>query len=248
MPKIEDILSQRSDLSTFLVHLTKDSATKDGMAMPAVEALKRILQSGEVQARNSFGHAVSKLRAAKMSLISQRCVCLTETPLVHLRLLLGEIEGRKVPLKPYGIALPKKIGRLSGINPVWYLNMTPGAKGGWLSEPWNKLIDEAIANHTTVPFDQSSIAKLTPFIEQMGTWSATSRKEFWWEREWRKLGKLELPQRFIVIAPEKVHGSLRTYIDGQGKYSPNMPLIDANWSLEQIIGGLAGFAPPDLGL
>lgn len=242
MAEIEEILSQRTDLSTFLVHLTKDGASHS-----ALDVLKKILGSGQVKALSPFGHAVQILRNAKMSLESQHCVCFTETPLVHLRLLLGEIKGRSVKLQPFGIALPKKLGRTLGLNPVWYINMTPGAKGGWLSEPWNDLIDEAIANHGLTPFEDSPVARLTPFVEQMGTWK-NRRKEFWWEREWRKRGNLLLPPRFIIIAPESKHVHLRKHISEQGNYSPDMPLIDANWSLEQIIGGLAGFKPSELGL
>lgn len=244
--KIEDILSQRTDLSTFLVHMTKDTTS-----MTALDVLKNILKTGEVRSgRKAFGQAVMPLSTAGLPTTSQQCVCFTETPLVHLRLILGEIDGRNVPLKPYGIALPKKIGRYLGVNPVWYIDQSPGAKDGWLSDHWNKLIDAAIedAKSEKVKFEDSPVAQLTPFVEQMFTYKDGGRKEFWWEREWRKRGRLKLPQRFIVIAPEKSHSSLREFITAQDKYVPKMPLIDANWSLEQIIGGLAGFSSSELGL
>lgn len=244
MAKIEDILSQRTDLSTFLVHMTKDTPS-----VTALDVLKNILKSGELRTRTAFGHAVMPLRAAGLPVTSQQCVCFTETPLVHLRLILGEIDGRNVPLKPYGVAFPKKIGRQLGLNPVWYIDMSPGRKG-WLSEHWNELISSAIDSHKSgaVKFEDSPVARLTPFVEQMYTYDDGRRKEFWWEREWRKREKLILPTRFIVIAPEKSHASLREFLTEQKKYSSNMPLIDANWSLEQVIGGLAGFRPSDLGL
>jgi hypothetical protein len=43
--------------------------------------------------------------------------------------MLGQIEGRSVQLEPYGIAITKKLGRKGGVNPVWYLDMTPGHAG-----------------------------------------------------------------------------------------------------------------------
>lgn len=90
------------------------------------------------------------------------------------------IDGRAVQLQPYGIALPKKMGRSMGVNPVWYLDMSPGPHE-WLTNPFNALIESAI---DAGKFDESDIAKLAPFVEQMGTNRArTFRKEFWWERE-----------------------------------------------------------------
>jgi hypothetical protein len=243
MATIEEILSQRSDLSTFLVHLTKDNGST-----PAYDILKAILQSQKIEARSPFGQALKALGDAHLPKDSQNCVCFTETPLVHLRLLLGTIDGRQVNLQPYGIAIPKKVGRKASVNPVWYLDMTPNAPG-WLTIPFNQIIKDAIANNAAVPFDQHPIAQLAPFIEQMGTWSKSkSRKEFWWEREWRKRGDFTIPHRVIVVAPEEKHAELKQFIDGIGTYSPTIKLIDASWSLEQIIGGLAGFQPADLGL
>lgn len=241
MANIKEILSQRSDLSTFLVHMTKDVK-----ALKAPDVLKAILKSGKIEARNPFGPAVNELKAAKISTASQNCVCFTETPLLHLRLLLGEIEGRAVRLRPYGIAMPKKVGRSKSVNPIWYLDQTPGAPE-WLGKAWAPLITVAIKNHAKQPFDKNPISKLTPFIEQMGTWPTKgTMKEFWWEREWRKRGDFFLPSRVIVIAPELEHGDFRRFIDELGTISA--VLIDASWSLEQIIGGLAGFEATDLGL
>lgn len=238
--KIEEILSQRSDLSTFLVHLTKRSGASSGF-----DILKQILADQQIEARSPFGQAVDPLRKAGLPLMSQRCVCFTETPLVHVRLLLGAIDGRRTTLEPYGIALPKKVGRRASVNPVWYIDMTPGAPD-WLSVPWNQLIDDAIAGHAELPFDRHPVAKLAPFVEQMGTWP-NRRKEFWWEREWRKLGDFTLPGRLIVIAPESDHDELCAFVEAL-ELDLQISLLDASWSLEQIIGGLAGFSPGDLGL
>lgn len=91
------------------------------------------------------------------------------------------------------------------------------SQGGheWLIKPVNKLIEQALKELKAqrddgdgdLVFGDYPVAKLTPFIEQMGT-GPGFRKEFWWEREWRHLGHYELPPRVIVIAPESEHAEV----------------------------------------
>ena len=67
-------------------------------------------------------------------------------------------------------------------------------------------------------------------------------KEYWWEREWRHAGDFELTMKFIVICPED------DFNDVSPSWTKDMhiPFIDAEWSLEEIIGRLAGFNPEDI--
>lgn len=234
MTTIEGLLARRSDLSTFLVHLTRD---REGAT--AKDALLSILKAGKIEARSPMGPAVAKLEAKRMSTTSQRCVAMTETPIEHVSLLTGPIEGRACQFEPFGVAITKKQGRRLEVNPIWYLDATPRTTGkDWLTKPWNDLIDAAIA---TKNFDSQPVAKLTPFVEQMGTWpSSGTRKEFWWEREWRHVGDFVLPDHFMVLCPEEDHGDVQQHAIG-------LPLIDPRWSLEQIIGHLAQFDPRDIG-
>lgn len=44
---------------------------------------------------------------------------------------------------------------------------------------------------------KAPLLRITPFIEQMGKPGLT-RKEFWWEREWRHAGDLDLGLSDIV--------------------------------------------------
>jgi hypothetical protein len=154
---------------------------------------------------------------------------------------LGEITGRRLTFEPYGIALPKKVGRAHGVNPVWYVDITPGHD--WLMNPVNRLIDDAIRGNT---FAGSPIERIAPFIEQMGSQVDADleifrRKEFWWEREWRFCGApLHLPNRVIVLCPEDEIPHFETLIRGLEWMSPIC--LDPRWGLEQIIGRLAGFS------
>lgn len=240
MATIEEVLARRSDLSTFLVHLTR---THDDT--PAKDALISILQQGAIEARTAFGQAVQQLESWNLSTDSQRCIAMTETPIEHVSLLAQRIEGRRCQFEPYGVAITKKQGRRLGVNPVWYVDMTPGHD--WLVHPLNALVEWAIkaaaANGTK--FEDEAIAKVAPFFEQMGTWKdkdtgLTHSKEFWWEREWRHVGDFDLPDTFMVLCPEADHGEIQ-------QHAGDLPLIDPRWSLEQIIGHLAGFDPGDIG-
>ncbi len=231
---IQELLARRGDLGTFLVHLTREYP--DGT--PAKDNLKSILNGRVIEARNPYGSAISRLSKLKAdtsaNLDTQKVVCFTETPLEHVRLLTEEIEGRRFKFGPYGIAITKRTARIWGINPVWYLDITPGH--GWLTQFLQNIIDAEICNKT---FAKSDIAKLTPFIEQMGT-GLDYFKEYWWEREWRYTGDFPLSMKFIVICPE------RDYDEVTNSLFPEMTFIDPDWSLEQIIGRLAGFKPEDI--
>jgi hypothetical protein len=231
---IQELLALRSDLGTFLVHLTREYP--DGR--PAKENLKSILNDRVIEARNPYGSAISRLGQLKAessaNLDTQKVVCFTETPLEHVRLLTEEIQGRRFKFGPYGIAITKRAARIWDVNPVWYLDITPGHN--WLTKPLQSIIDAEIHAGT---FSKSDISKLTPFIEQMGT-GPDYFKEYWWEREWRHVGDFHLNIRFIVICPEE------DYDEVTDSLLPQMPVIDPDWSLEKIIGKLAGFKSEDI--
>jgi hypothetical protein len=75
----------------------------------------------------------------------------------------------------------------------------------------------------------------------MGTWPQR-QKEFWWEREWRHVGDLDLPNEYrgvLWLCPE---GEELVGPDGESLE----PRIDPRWGLEQIIAHLAGFAVEDV--
>ena len=231
---IQQLLARRSDLGTFLVHLTGEYPE----GTPAKENLKSILNDRAIEARTPYGSAVSRLTELKAETSknrnTQKVVCFTETPLEHVRLLTQQIEGRRFKFGPYGIAITKRSARIWDVNPVWYLDITPGHD--WLTKPLQNLIDSEIRAKT---FATSDVAKLTPFIEQMGSGPGYF-KEYWWEREWRHVGDFHLTMRFIIVCPEKDYGEVTK------SPLPKMPFIDPSWSIEQIIGRLAGFESEDI--
>src|SRR5688572_11632748 len=115
--QIKSLIARRPDLSTFVVHLTRDS---DGVR--AVDKLRSILQNRTIEARTAMGMAAAKLTERDPNhpgLASQKVVCFTETPLEHLYLLQERIDDldRICQFQSYGIALTKRVARKKSVNP-----------------------------------------------------------------------------------------------------------------------------------
>jgi hypothetical protein len=245
MPTIEELLHRRTDLSTFVVHFTRDQG-RDGSAR---DNLLNILLTRCIEARNVYGMA--KQLAERFSEVAdtQRAVCFTETPLEHAWMMNSEIDSRRIQFDGYGVAFTRTFARRRGANPVWYLDITQGHD--WLTVPVRELLEEAERAATPpnatgpdpVRLAAAPILRLAPFLEQMGA-PAGTRKEFWWEREWRHVGDLSFNAQDIVVvfAPEGEHEELAEEIGSNEHYQRfGMPaLVDAHWGLERMIAALAG--------
>jgi hypothetical protein len=231
---LNDILNRRSDLSTFLIHLTRAGD------QPSKQNLEAILRGGSIGARNVYGHLSKYTDKLADGGKSQRSVCFTESPLEYTYILASDIDDRSFCFEPYGIAIPKKLGRKKGINPVWYLDITPGHT--WLTQPLDRLRDKYIQGGC----QDKDIASIFPYIEQMGsgpTGAGGYRKEFWWEREWRHVGDFALPSHLICLCPE---AEIDHFSSIMAETSRKGGCIDPTWSLERIIAQLAGFPKQEI--
>jgi len=161
-----------------------------------------------------------------------------ETPLEHVILLIGDIPGHAHPLQPYGVAITRQQGRDMGVNPVWYVDTTPGHVP--LVDAIRQLIDDALASGD---FRASAVARLTPFIEPMGP-TPSGHRETWWEREWRHVGDFPLPPNHIVFCPEAEMEEVRRSLT---RGAAGTAFVDPTWSMEQTISHLAGFAGDERG-
>lgn len=251
--QIEDLLHRRTDLSTFLVHLTRDSA-----GTSARERLLQILGGQCLRAGGPFGMGKSLASRRPEIAHTQQVVCFTETPLEHVWMQCREIENRQLQFQPYGLAVTRTWGRINGVNPVWYVDITPTGRE-WLTSPINMLVAVAEAGRqvvhrsgdwSTPELEHSPILELLPFFEQMGKPGET-RKEFWWEREWRKVGDLEIEAWSDIVAvfvPEEDQTAFRTALAAalEAREPPpptgweELSFIDPRWGLERIIAKLAG--------
>jgi len=263
MPEdIVPLLHRRTDLSTFLIHLTRDH-----QQAAARDNLLSILIAGRIEARSCYGAAAVRASQDPDVAATQRCVCFSEAPLEQAWMLTREIAGRGVALSQYGVVFTKSYGRKRGANPVWYQDITPGHY--WLTNPVNQLNEISrrgqSATIVSTPPDvtgplilspipsEDPILKLTPFIEQMGP-TTNSMKEFWWEREWRHVGDFlfMLPRVVAVLAPYAEHDALASDLAaGPGKteewVAGRVGFLDGTWGLERMIAALAGVDEEDAG-
>jgi hypothetical protein len=114
MWQIEDLLRRRTDLSTFVIHWTRQ--WDDGQS--ALENLGSILDEGILLARTPLGAALKPLKRLKgeglaakeyrAALDSQQVVCFTEAPLEQAWSFVCPISGRRAPLDPLGSRSPNK--------------------------------------------------------------------------------------------------------------------------------------------
>ena len=233
MYTIESLLHRRTDLSTFLVHFTKSSQETGGVSITARENLIRIIDD---QCGIGCLRAISEQGMAKGRCVpNQRVVCLTETPLEHAWTFFQDIEGRQEKLEPYGVVFSKIWARSKGVNPVWYIEGSN--EGDWLTKPVDRILDtEVNEENRDVLFD---FFNLTPFFEPMGTWPGR-RKEFWWEREWRKVGDLTFSWTDLVaiLSPEADHEYIANTLDLNHRI--RRKLLDPTWGLERMISSLSG--------
>ena len=237
MSGIREVLQRRSDIATFVVHFTRQHG-----ALTAEQNLVRILVQGCIEARSPMGWARrDTTQLGPVVADAQKTVCFSEAPLEHFYTLTTQIDGRRVALEPYGIAFTKMVARRKGANPVWYVDMSDGHS--WdLAHALDRMRDEArrkAIREGAASFVSDPASAILPFIEQMGTWS-TTQKEFWWEREWRKLGNFSFSSEEValIIAPEVAHPALHRAF--------SRPAIDASWGLERMIASLADVPASDV--
>jgi hypothetical protein len=233
---IGDALQRRSDLSTFVVYLTRDH---DGRT--ARENLRSIIHERTLRAGDPRGWATwggFSLPAAALE--TQRVTCFSEAPLEHINSLFADIQGRTFKFRGYGVALPRMVARRMGLNPVWYVDMTPGP--GAERREW-MVVDalNALVRASRESFGDHPISRLAPFIEGMGTWPQRTR-EFSWEREWRHLGDVNLDpwwSKLLWLCPEAELAMFEQLVGGSN-------VIDPQWGLERILGHLLGLEPSDM--
>ncbi|MDG4760317.1 abortive infection system antitoxin AbiGi family protein [Micromonospora sp. WMMD710] len=247
MALIEELLHRRTDLSTFLIHLTRDRPDAT-----ARQNLLAMVGSGVIEARTAFGPAAPQEPYLAVG-ATQKAVCFTETPLEHAWMMLEHIDGRSVRFQPYGLALTKTTARKGGCNPVWYSDITPGRP--WPITSVNAMIKDAVRRATTdgkvdpEALSEEPIFKVTPFFEQMGP-TTYRRKEFWWEREWRHVGdfNLSFPSRIVAIfAPADDHEHLREELRQIHDAWGRRPILDPHWGLERMIAELAQISEEQIG-
>lgn len=240
--KIREMLNRRTDLSTFVVHLTRQVAGNS-----ARQNLRNILSEQRIRAVTAMGAAAETFSSGSPEWNSQRVVSFTESPLEQLHTFFIDFEEtRRHRFEPYGLAFTKMQARRKGAVPVWYTDVTWGQT--WrIKYVWNLIEREKQAG----TFLESDVAQIAPFVETMG-YVRTGRKEFWWEREWRYRGDLYFGYADIALGlcHEDRIDEFETFMAGIARRrDPDAALVrfvDPRWGLEEIIGRLAGVGSADL--
>jgi len=175
--KIENILETRSDISPFLIHLTRDSETKTA---------KKILENGIIIGQNlkagkkgvSAATYTTKTRgySDKKRKDFFQAVCFTEAPISELHCFF-DIEYRNIDLEPYGIVFLKDKLKRKGVSPVFYINNY----GDDISSIFSEFCDCITTNY-------NAAREILPLIASMGkklNSASNTPMDFSWEREWR---------------------------------------------------------------
>ena len=208
--------SDWEDMSDYLVHFSKGSDIHS-----AYIAMMGILSSRVISARNPFGFA--KGRALNKN--SQRCVCLSETPL-HLIERISKTRG------PYGIGFTKNFVASQGGNPIWYV-----LKQNSLGKDLDDLLKISRQKGGEI---EDIFWRIAPFFDIVTKAEDRPKYKFEWEREWRVCGGLsfETQEVAFLVIPENRHQDARDFFKN-AEYEntgPNYkcPYIDIGWSIQRI--------------
>lgn len=250
--KPSEILSkERSDLSNFLIHLTKKGSFEDYrpyLKLPghwefdhtqnveAEDSLKKIisLNPGKLLARAPFGHfkygiSVYSKPRKRIPIEWLKCVCFSEAPLSELKSFYEatqapENKGLKMnEYKNFGLAFYAELIRSKKGHPVIYFDSK------------RKDILTAV-NQLSEPHIKPLMEPILPLFESFGpppnATSAIAPKEidFRWEREWRIVGDFEFKWNEVAfgLCPESKINEFEKLVNSE------FPFIDPSWDIEKI--------------
>lgn len=215
------LLGRRSDLSNYLVHLTRRYNGRS-----PTDNLHSILKDRTIYARNAyclFNSEIKRLPRAHAKLFW--ATCFTETPLSELNYLTREMKGRNVDLSQYGLVFNKYVIRRAGGNPVFYLDTRSEDGKERCDAMW-----DCFNQTESAEFDEDSFVSFLPFVNKVG-----HNIDFSWEREWRIVGDLEfvLSDIFLGLCPNLM-------IEEFENEYPKIHWISPRWGRDQIIEKLRG--------
>ena len=216
----ERAIEGRTDLSRFVVHLTRDDTNDFGDdGASAAENFRAIVKDQTIysfQPHCLYSDQIPEKYENKF------CVCcFTEIPLTELHLLTRHIKGRRIQLSEYGIVFSREFLISKGAQPAIYINSYH--ENMWLREAADRIWEIAKRND----FRDRKLWRIVPFLNAMH-----ERYDFTWEREWRIWGDLSFAPEDIVCVtlPEQGEEMLRREFLGLG-----VPVISPGWNTERIV-------------
>ncbi|MCD6401292.1 MAG: hypothetical protein J7L73_05115 [Anaerolineales bacterium] len=233
------MIDKRSDLSRYLVHLTRDYNSKS-----ACDNLINILKTKRIEARNYHCLFSPKIRTMTISgklKSSFKTVCFTETPLNQIKNLVSDIPKRNIKLQPYGIVFWRDQLLDKGANPAIYLN----AKGTGLRDHLIKQFDTQFKDIKTLRKLKRKDDYYYEIIQYFSLINVINDKyDFSWEREWRFHGDLKFNYRNMVAIvcedPEEFESLCEGKLQTKAmNFIKRTPLISPEWNYEQVIEELS---------
>lgn len=217
MASAEYLLARRNDLTSFVVHLTRNLGPLRG----AKSNLMSILKSKSIKAVNSHCLFASKLKVGVADAAVRESfftACFSETPLSEINYVTHPMEGRSIEMSQYGLVFTKATIQKHGGNPVIYIDTRSQSGKRRQSALW-KCFDVAVKT------PDHQYRAFLPLVNK-----ASDDYDFCWEREWRIIGgfSFDLDDVFLGLAP-------RDQISEFEKKFPQFPWISPRWGRDQII-------------
>lgn len=229
-------MTNRADLSQFLIHLTKDgsfdffSPLGNGhrfaaQTVQAETSLERILQvqpNPQILARSPYGYFKMKVDypytpRGGVNPDWIKTVCFSETPLQEIKSFYQAVAAKRNQYKKYGLAFWTETIRARGGNPVLYID----SRKPQLIQALNSML----TNH-------QQWKEFYPFFESFGpqVLNAARTSDFRWEREWRHPGDLTFTFNDIAfgICPDNKIQKFEALTGGQTIF------IDPDWDIPTL--------------
>ena len=216
----------RSDLSRFVIHLTRDDTDDSENGASAADNFSAIVSDRRIRAYRP--HCLHAKRIPERYKRRFSVCCFTEVPLSELHLLTRPIPGRHIQLSEYGLVFSREFLVSEKAQLALYINSYGGNL--WLREAADKVFDIAEG----CDFRRGKLWRLLPYLNAMH-----EQYDFTWEREWRVCGDLKFTPKDIVcvILPENNEEERKREFLKRG-----IPVISPGWSTERIVSELSGQA------
>ncbi len=221
---IDRVRWRRSDLSFFLVHLTK------GEGNDAKKNLIEILtpdSAGLCELKGNPQGLFTRVSEVDQSLL--KAVSFTEAPLDQIKHFAHPIKGDPTrKYSEYGLVFDQQFVRKMGGNPCFYVNTYKGID-----------LKKAVLDLIGSPgFEKREYSNLLPFFNIFGPSSSGRPSDFYWEREWRKPGDLFFYHKDVFVG--------LCSSDDVEEFSARfdrVPFICPDWNYDRILRELKAHQP-----
>jgi hypothetical protein len=220
-----EVTEHREDVSRFMVHLTRDDSG-EWAGGGGDTARKNFLDI--YHERTILALKAHCLHARKMTPSQEkncRVACFSEMPLTAIKHVTKPIPGRRIALEPFGFVFKREFIIEMGGQEVTYLNSYEGNNA--VRDSYDRAFEIAAKNNFN-----GRLWQQLPFVSAMN-----EHYDFFWEREWRVLGKVEFNYSDLVcvILPEESNGPLKFGLAQKG-----ISWLSPEWGLERIVDELSG--------